>query len=57
VEKNFKLCEELKTLRDKCFGFATQCSSLLRRNFNSVGATSEEVNHSAEDVPKALEWI
>jgi hypothetical protein len=46
VEKNFKLCEALKTLRDKCFGFATQCSSQLRSIFNSVGATSEEANHS-----------
>lgn len=25
VEKNFKLCETLKTLHDKCFCFATQC--------------------------------
>jgi hypothetical protein len=25
--------------------------------FNSVGATSEEVNHSAEDIPRALGWI
>jgi chromosome segregation ATPase len=57
VEKNFKLCEALKTLRDKCFGFATHCSSRLRSIFNFVGATSEEANHSAKDIPKALEWI
>jgi hypothetical protein len=57
VEKNFKLCEALKTLWDKCFGFATLCSSRLRSIFNSVGATSEEANHSAEDIPKALKWI
>jgi hypothetical protein len=25
--------------------------------FNSVGATSAEANHCAEDIPKALEWI
>jgi predicted nuclease with TOPRIM domain len=57
AKKNFKLSEALKTLQDKCFSFATQCSSRLRRIFNSVGATSEEANHSAEDIPKALEWI
>jgi hypothetical protein len=29
----------------------------VKEHFNSVGATSDEVNHSAEDIPKALEWI
>jgi hypothetical protein len=57
TEKNFKLSETLKTLQDRCFGFATQCSSRLRGIFNSVGATSEEVNHSVEDIPRALGWI
>jgi hypothetical protein len=38
-------------------GFSTQCSSRLRSIFNYVGATSEEVNHSTKDIPKALEWI
>jgi hypothetical protein len=57
AEKDFKLCETLKTLRDRCFGFATQCSSRLTGIFNSVGATSEEANHSGEDILKALEWI
>jgi hypothetical protein len=57
AKKNFKLCETLKTLWDKCFGFATQCSSRLISIFNSVGATSEEANHFVKDIPKALEWI
>jgi hypothetical protein len=57
TKKNFKLCEALKTLRDKCFGFATQWSSRLKSILNSVGATSEETNHSTEDIPKELEWV
>jgi hypothetical protein len=57
AEKNFKLRETLKTLRDRCFSFATQCSARLKDIFNSVRATSEEASHSAEDIPKALGWI
>jgi hypothetical protein len=52
AEKSFKLSETLKSLRERCFGFATQCSARLK--FNSVGATSEEANHSAEDIPWEL---
>jgi hypothetical protein len=29
----------------------------LKSIFKSVEATSEEANHSTEDIPKALEWI
>jgi hypothetical protein len=29
----------------------------LRSIFNSVGAASEEANHSADNIPKALKWI
>jgi site-specific recombinase len=56
-EKKFKLSETSKRLGDKCFGFATQCSSRLRSIFNSIGATSEEAHHSADDIPMTLEWI
>jgi hypothetical protein len=55
AEKNFKLSETLKRLQDKCFGFATQCSSRLRSIFNSVGAASKAANHSIDDIPKALD--
>jgi hypothetical protein len=54
VEKNLKLNETIKTLRDKCFRFATQCIARLKGFFNSVGAISEEVNLFAEDIPAAL---
>jgi chromosome segregation ATPase len=57
AKKNFKLSETLKTLQDRCFGFTTQCSFRLKGIFNSIGATSEEVNHSAKDIPRELEWI
>jgi phenylalanyl-tRNA synthetase alpha subunit len=51
AEKSFKISETLKALRDRCFGFTTQCSARLEDIFNSVGATSEEVSHSAKDIP------
>jgi hypothetical protein len=57
AEKNFKLSETLKTLRDRCFGFATQCSYWLKGIFNSIGDTSEEVSHFAKDIPVAFERI
>jgi hypothetical protein len=37
AKKNFKLRETLKTLWDRCFGFATQCSSRLISIFNFIG--------------------
>jgi hypothetical protein len=57
AKKNFKLSEILKTLRDRRFSFATQCSSRLKGIFNYVGATSEKVSHSAQDILGALGWI
>jgi predicted nuclease with TOPRIM domain len=41
VEKNIKLKETVKTLRDKCLSFATQCIARMKGIFNSVGAASE----------------
>jgi hypothetical protein len=40
VEKNVKLSETVKILRDKCFSFATQCIARLKGIFNSVRAVS-----------------
>jgi hypothetical protein len=50
AKKSSKLSETLKALRDRCFGFATQCSTWLKDIFNSVRATFEEASHSAEDI-------
>jgi chromosome segregation ATPase len=57
AEKSFKLSETLKVLQDRCFDFATQCSTRLKDIFNSIRATSEEASHSVEDIPGALRWI
>ena len=52
-----KLRESLKDLRNKCSDFATRCAHRLKGIFNSVGASSEEIAPSAEDIPKAFEHI
>jgi chromosome segregation ATPase len=57
VEKNVKLNEIITNLWDRCFGFATQCIAMLKGIFNSVGAASEEITHSVEDISGALEHI
>jgi uncharacterized coiled-coil protein SlyX len=57
AEKNLKLSGTLKALRDKCFGFATQCTARLKSILNSIGTMSEEANLSTEDIPGALGWI
>jgi hypothetical protein len=57
AKKNFKLSEALKRLRDRCFGFVTQCSSRLWSIFTSIGAASEEAKNSVDDIPMVLDWI
>jgi hypothetical protein len=53
VEKNVKLNEIIINLRDRCFGFATQCIARLKGILNSVGTAYEEITPSAEDIPGA----
>jgi DNA repair exonuclease SbcCD ATPase subunit len=57
AEKNLKLSEALKTLKDKCFNFASQCTTRLKSIFNSIWAASKKVSLSAKDVPGALECV
>jgi predicted nuclease with TOPRIM domain len=57
AEKNLKLSETLKDLKNKCFSFAAQCTARLKSIFNSVRVMSEEANLSAKDIPGALECI
>jgi septal ring factor EnvC (AmiA/AmiB activator) len=57
AEKNLKLSETLKALKNKCFSFAAQCTDRLKSIFNSVGAVSEEANLSVEDMLGSLECI
>jgi predicted nuclease with TOPRIM domain len=57
AEKNTKLRESMKDLRNKCTDFATRCVNRLKGIFNSAGATSEEIAPSAEDIPKSFDHI
>jgi predicted nucleic acid-binding Zn-ribbon protein len=57
AEKNMKLQESLKDLRNKCSDFATRCVHRLKRIFNSVGVSSEEIAPLVEDIPKAFKLI
>jgi hypothetical protein len=56
-EKNSKLSEALRALKERCFNFAIQCTARLKNIFNSVRAASEEANFSAEDIPGAHECV
>jgi hypothetical protein len=57
AEKNMKLNEMLRTLKERCFNFAGQCTTRLRSILNLVGAAFEEASLCAKDVPRALECI
>jgi phage-related tail fiber protein len=57
AEKNLKLCEALKALKNKCFNFADQCAAQLKSIFNLVGVASKETSLSAEDIPGAIYCI
>jgi DNA repair exonuclease SbcCD ATPase subunit len=57
AEKNTKLHESLKDLRNKCANFATWCVNRLKGIFNSVGAAAEEITPSVEDIHRAFEHI
>jgi hypothetical protein len=57
ADKNTKLQESLRDLRNKCSEFATRCVQRLKGTFSSVGATSEEVALSAEDISETFKHI
>jgi hypothetical protein len=57
VEKNSKLQESLKELRNTCLNFGNRCVQWLRQVFNSVGASSEIFEPSVEDLPSTFEHI
>jgi predicted nucleic acid-binding Zn ribbon protein len=56
-ERNSKLSEAVKALKERCFEFASQCTARLRSIFNSVGVAFEETSLSAKDIPEALKCI
>jgi hypothetical protein len=48
--KNMKLKQSLKELRNMCLDFGSRCVQRLKKVFNSVGASSEKFNPSAENI-------
>jgi hypothetical protein len=57
TKRNTKLHEAFENLRNKCADFATRCVNRLKGIFNSVGAASEEINPSTEDIPRDFDHI
>jgi chromosome segregation ATPase len=57
TERNTNLHEAFENLQNKCADFATRCVNRLKGIFNSVGAASEEITSSAEDIPRAFDHI
>jgi hypothetical protein len=57
VEKNSKLQESLKELRNACLNFGNRCVQRLKQVFNSVGASSKKFEPSVEDFPSTFEHI
>jgi hypothetical protein len=57
ADKNTKLQESLRDLRNKCSEFATHCVQWLKGIFSSVGASSEEIVPSAEDISETFKHI
>jgi hypothetical protein len=57
ADKNTKLQQTLKELRNICLNFGNRCVQRLKRVFNSVGASSEEFTPSVEDIPNTFEHI
>jgi hypothetical protein len=57
ADKNTKLQQSLKELRNICLNFGNRCVQRLKRVFSSVGAISEEFTPSAEDIPNTFEHI
>jgi hypothetical protein len=57
ADKNTKLQESLKELRNKCLEFASRCVQRLKGVFISVGASSEEIAPSVEDITDTFKHI
>ena len=53
--ENTKLQKSLKDLRDTCLNFGSRCVQRLKKIFSSVGANSEDITPSAEDIPNTFE--
>jgi hypothetical protein len=52
-----KLEESLKELQNKCLEFGNRCVQRLKRIFKSVGASSDEIVPSAENISDTFDHI
>jgi hypothetical protein len=57
AHKNTKLQKSLKDLRDTCLNFGSRCMQQLKEVFSSVGASSEDITPSSEDILDAFKPI
>jgi chromosome segregation ATPase len=57
ANKNTKLQKSLKDLRNTCLDFGSRCVQRLKGVFSSVGASSEDITPSAEDIPDIFKHI
>jgi hypothetical protein len=57
VDKNTKLQESLKELQNKCLEFGSRCVQRLKGIFSSVGASSDEIAPSAEEISDTFKHI
>jgi chromosome segregation ATPase len=57
ADKNSKLQESLRDLRNTCLEFGSRCVQRLKGVFSSVGASSEDITPSAEDKSDTFKHI
>jgi hypothetical protein len=57
VDKNTKLQQSLKELRNMCLNFGSRCVQRLKKVFNSVGASAEKFTPSAENISSTFDHI
>jgi hypothetical protein len=57
ADNNSKLQKSLKELQNKCMEFGSSCVQRLKKVFNSVGASSEDITPSSEDISSTFDHI
>jgi predicted RNase H-like nuclease (RuvC/YqgF family) len=57
ADKNTKLQQSLKELRNMCLDFGSRCVQRLKKVFNSVGASAKKFTPSAQNISSTFEHI
>jgi hypothetical protein len=57
ADKNIKLQQSLKELRNMCLNFGSRCVQRLKNVFNSVGASAEKFTPSAKNISSIFNHI